>query len=182
MSVEISADTAVVMKVKGQYLAVSKTAKRFPRSQTRSPGFVLSQLAVLRTTRYSHLRSLRSGAATRLIIPMERDTFQDSAAKLFNVLPSNIRNCSDFKVQCREVNAYLLNNICREQIVSVRRRSLTRLAKLNGQLKPVLNKCYSFISVSDHKEYMNGCFFYCGFTVVCAQFSFLNVAKLTNYL
>ena len=51
MSVEISADTAVVMKVKGQYLAVSKTAKRFPRSQTRSPGFVLSQLAVLRTTR-----------------------------------------------------------------------------------------------------------------------------------
>ena len=49
MSVEISADTAVVMKVKGQYLAVSKTAKRFPRSQTRSPGFVLSQLAVLRT-------------------------------------------------------------------------------------------------------------------------------------
>ena len=106
MSVEISADTAVVMKVKGQYLAVSKTAKRFPRSQTRSLGFVLSQLAVLRT-----LRSLRSGAATRLIIPMERDTFQDSAAKLFNVLPSNIRNCSDFKVQCREVNAYLLNNI-----------------------------------------------------------------------
>ena len=77
MSVEISADTAVVMKVKGQYLAVSKTAKRFPRSQTRSPGFVLSQLVVLRTTRYSHLRSLRSGAATRLIIPMERDTFQD---------------------------------------------------------------------------------------------------------
>ena len=53
MSVEMSADTAVVMKVKGQYLSVSKTAKRFPRSQTRSPGFVLPQLAVLRTTRYS---------------------------------------------------------------------------------------------------------------------------------
>ena len=33
-----------------------------------------------------HLRSLRSGAATRLTIPMERGTFQDSAAKLFNVL------------------------------------------------------------------------------------------------
>ena len=60
-----------------------------------------------------HLRSLRSGAATRLIIPMERGTFQDSAAKLFNVLPVNIRNCSDFKVYCREVNAYLLNNICK---------------------------------------------------------------------
>ena len=55
---------------------------------------------------------------------MERGTFQDSAAKLFNVLPANIRNCSDFKVYCREaethkglflreVNAYLLNNVCK---------------------------------------------------------------------
>ena len=60
-----------------------------------------------------HLRSLRSGARTRLTIPMERGTFQDSAAKLFNVLPANIRNCSDFKVYCREVNVYLLNNICK---------------------------------------------------------------------
>ena len=60
-----------------------------------------------------HLRSLRSGAATRLIRPTERGTFQDSAAKLFNVLPANIRNCSDFKVYCREVNAYLLNDICK---------------------------------------------------------------------
>ena len=55
-----------------------------------------------------HLRSLRSGAATRLIIPTERGTFQDSAAKLFNVLPANIRNCSDFKVYFKEVNAYLV--------------------------------------------------------------------------
>ena len=45
---------------------------------------------------------------------MERGTFQDSAAKLFNVLPANIRNCSDFKVCCREVNVYLLNNICKQ--------------------------------------------------------------------
>ena len=45
---------------------------------------------------------------------MERGTFQDSAAKLFNVLPANIRNCSDFKVYCREVNAYLLKNICKQ--------------------------------------------------------------------
>ena len=45
---------------------------------------------------------------------MERGTFQDSAAKLFNVLLVNIRNCSDFKVYCREVNAYLLSNICKQ--------------------------------------------------------------------
>ena len=44
---------------------------------------------------------------------MERWTFQDSAAKFFNALPANIRNCSDFKVYYREVNAYLLNNICK---------------------------------------------------------------------
>ena len=37
-----------------------------------------------------HLRSLWSGAATRLIILLERGTFQDSAAKLFFVLPANI--------------------------------------------------------------------------------------------
>ena len=37
-----------------------------------------------------HLRSLWSGAATRLIIQLERGTFQDSAAKLFFVLPANV--------------------------------------------------------------------------------------------
>ena len=57
-----------------------------------------------------HLRSLRSAAATKL---MEKDTLQGSAAKLFNVLLANIRNCRDFKVLCREVNAYLLSNICK---------------------------------------------------------------------
>ena len=61
-----------------------------------------------------HLRSLWSGAATRLISPMERGAFQDSAVKLFLKCPSSKynRNCSAFKVYCREVNAYLLNNIC----------------------------------------------------------------------
>ena len=47
------------------------------------------------------------GAATRLIIPVERGTFQDSAAKLFDVLPAN-------KVYCWEVDAYLLDNICKQ--------------------------------------------------------------------
>ena len=36
---------------------------------------------------------------------MERGSFQDSAAKLFNVLPANFRNCNDFKVYYREVTA-----------------------------------------------------------------------------
>ena len=45
-----------------------------------------------------HLRSLRSGAATILIIPIKRGTSQDPAAKFLNFLPANSRNCSDFKV------------------------------------------------------------------------------------
>ena len=74
-----------------------------------SPGW----LSYILLDTVKHLRSLQSGAATRLTIPMERGTFQDSAAKLFNVLQGKIRNCSDFKVYCREVNAYLLNDICK---------------------------------------------------------------------
>ena len=89
-------------------VVTGKTAKRFNFHVLLPnwPSFVLLDTV-------KHLRSLQSGAATRLIIPMERGTFQDSTAKLFNVLPANIRNCSDFKVYCREVNAYLLNNICK---------------------------------------------------------------------
>ena len=60
-----------------------------------------------------HLRSLWSGVTTRLTIPMERGTSQDPVAKLFNTLPTNIRICSDFKVYCKEFNAYLLNNNCK---------------------------------------------------------------------
>ena len=44
---------------------------------------------------------------------MDKGTFEDSAAKFFKAPPANIRNCSDFKVYCKEVNAYLLNNICK---------------------------------------------------------------------
>ena len=39
-----------------------------------------------------------------------------SAAKLFNAPPANIINCCDFKVYCREVNAYLLNKILKLRI------------------------------------------------------------------
>ncbi|RMX60903.1 hypothetical protein pdam_00003510, partial [Pocillopora damicornis] len=72
-----------------------------------------SWLSYVPLDRFKHLRSLRSGAATRLIIPMERGTFQDSTAKLFNALPVNIRNCGDFKVYWRRVNTYLSNSICK---------------------------------------------------------------------
>ena len=38
-------------------------------------------------------RELRSSSARSLAIPREAGTFQDSAAKLFNSLPENMRNC-----------------------------------------------------------------------------------------
>ena len=65
----------------------------------------------VRQRRVFHVLKLVHQALHSLSWPMERGTFQDSVAKLFNVPPGNIRNCCDFKVYCREVNAYLLNNI-----------------------------------------------------------------------
>ena len=50
----------------------------------------LSWLSYVPLNAVKHLRFLRSGAATRLIIPMERSTSQDSAAKLSNALAANV--------------------------------------------------------------------------------------------
>ena len=41
-------------------------------------------------------RNLRSSVATRLMIPLTANTFQHSAAKLFNSLPADLRNCTNF--------------------------------------------------------------------------------------
>lgn len=38
----------------------------------------------------------RKGSGISLVTPMESNTFQDEAAKLFNKLPLLVRNCSDF--------------------------------------------------------------------------------------
>ena len=75
--------------------------KLVPKANLHSP----SWLSYVPLDTVKHLPSLQAGAATRLIIPMERGTFQDSAAKFFNALPANIRNCSDY--------AYLSNNNCK---------------------------------------------------------------------
>ena len=55
-----------------------------------------------------HLRSFAVRSSNNI-----NYTNGDSAAELFNALPANIRNCSDFKVDCRQVNAYILNNTCK---------------------------------------------------------------------
>ena len=49
----------------------------------------------------NNIRCLRSSSNTRLITPLEKDTFQHSAAILCNSLPSNITTSKDFKQYCR---------------------------------------------------------------------------------
>ena len=49
---------------------------------------------------YTPGRTLRSSSETKLTVPLENDTFQARAAKMFNILPLEIRNCrvfNDFK-------------------------------------------------------------------------------------
>ena len=49
---------------------------------------------------YTRGRTLRSSSETKLTVPLENDTFQASAAKIFNILLLGIRNCrvfNDFK-------------------------------------------------------------------------------------
>ena len=44
-----------------------------------------------------HARNLRSSSTINLVIPHASDTFQHSAAALFNSLPSDVKCCADFK-------------------------------------------------------------------------------------
>ena len=44
-----------------------------------------------------HARNLRSSSTINLVIPHASDTFQYSAAALFNSLPSNVKCCDNFK-------------------------------------------------------------------------------------
>ena len=60
-------------------------------------------------------RNLRSSAAPRLTIPLVQGTFQDSASRLFNSLPSNIRACSNFKQFCNLSKEFLTNRACAEE-------------------------------------------------------------------
>ena len=51
----------------------------------------------LSVEQYQPPRLLRSSNEVKLVIPLERDTLQDSAAKAFNNLPNNIRTCTIYK-------------------------------------------------------------------------------------
>jgi hypothetical protein len=49
---------------------------------------------------------LRSSSETKLTVPLENYTFQASAAKNFNILPLEIRNCRVFNYFKRTAKAH----------------------------------------------------------------------------
>ena len=59
----------------------------------------------------SYSKLLRSNRARTLKLTLESGTFQDSASKLFNNLPIDLRNCSDYTSFSKETKALLLNQI-----------------------------------------------------------------------
>ena len=67
---------------------------------------------ILETRRESGFtRELRSSNARSLVMPRETGTFQDSAAKLFNSLPGNIRKCCNYSKFLALSKGFLKNEI-----------------------------------------------------------------------
>ena len=59
----------------------------------------------------NHSRLLRSTSATTLTIPLITGTFQDSASRLFNILPDYIRNETDFSIFRSQTKLFLKERI-----------------------------------------------------------------------
>ena len=55
----------------------------------------------------NNCRNLRYSAYRRLNVPLEKGTFQDSAAALFNTLPASITECNDFNEYCKLTKTFL---------------------------------------------------------------------------
>ena len=58
---------------------------------------------------FKHGRNLRSINSLQLEIPLIAKTFQDQASHLFNKLPNSVRNCTDHKQFCKDIEAILQN-------------------------------------------------------------------------
>ena len=63
----------------------------------------------LQLERVKHSRTLRSSSTVNLVIPLISNTFQDSAAILFNWLPVKIKSCVDARTFSRETYEFLRN-------------------------------------------------------------------------
>ena len=65
----------------------------------------------LRLKQFMHNRTLRSSAAMQLEIPLVSHTYQDQAAKSFNVLPGCVRNCLDFNQFSKMTFKFLMKKV-----------------------------------------------------------------------
>ena len=68
--------------------------------------------AYLKINEVIHTRPLRSNLAKRLVILLDKGTCQDSAAKRFNSLTTDIRNSDNFNYFCKETEKELKKRIC----------------------------------------------------------------------
>ena len=67
----------------------------------------------LRLERVMNIPTTRSSSGIHLRIPMEKNTFQDRASKLFNSLPTDIRNETNYNLFVSQTKDFLLNiSIC----------------------------------------------------------------------
>ena len=55
-------------------------------------------------------KPLRSSVATQVEVPLESGTFQATASQLFNVLPIELRNYTNFKQFSRQCKELLMNS------------------------------------------------------------------------
>ena len=68
----------------------------------------------LRLERVINIRTTRSSSGVHLHIPMEKNTFQDRACKLFNSLPIDIRNETNYNLFVSQTKNFLLNIAIRD--------------------------------------------------------------------
>ena len=65
----------------------------------------------LKLDKKTNTQVLRSVSATRLTVPLVTGTFQDSAAKLFNILPPDIRDESSFNIFRNQCKVFLIDKL-----------------------------------------------------------------------
>ena len=63
----------------------------------------------LRLEKVKHTRTLRSSSHINLVTPLTRNTFQDSAATVFNSLPTEVKSCVDPKSFSKQTFEILRN-------------------------------------------------------------------------
>ena len=65
----------------------------------------------LRLEKVKHTRLLRSNSTVNLVVPHVSNTFQDTAARIFNTLPSGTKSCVDSKSFSKQAFTFLKSRL-----------------------------------------------------------------------